>query len=53
MQEGGEGPDFYMNPQAVSLALLPLPAWGLEQGLGNREQHPSQQDVAGGPHTAL
>lgn len=53
MQEGGQGPDFCINPKAVSFALLPLPAWGLEQGLGNRQQHPSQQDVTGTTRCSL
>lgn len=53
MQEGGQRPASFINPMAVSLSSLPLPALGLEQVLGNRGQHPSQQDVAGTTHCSL
>lgn len=41
------GPGSYINPKTLSHSLLPLPAWGLQQILGNKEKHPSQQDVTG------
>lgn len=40
------------KPQGYFPFLLPLPAWGLEEVLGKRAQHPSQQDVKG-DHTLL